>query len=167
MNTFYKCIIIYFPLNQNINPLFRNVFLTSVFWEQRYILELLNYDILHQYTREAATAFIYLIPSIWNHSSSCSPNLKCVMLKSIYWYNFVGSTFMTQNIWVLKNPSAKVQNSTQLAHSWSLVKALNSLSFTEICSYCTLQAWIGPFEGLAIICKMQLSLTEYRQIACD
>jgi hypothetical protein len=37
---------------------FRNVFLTSVFWEQRYILEPLNYDILHQYAREAATTFI-------------------------------------------------------------------------------------------------------------
>jgi hypothetical protein len=58
MNTFDECIIIYFPLNQNINPLFRNVFLTSVFWELRYILEPLNYDILHQYTREAATTFI-------------------------------------------------------------------------------------------------------------
>ncbi len=88
-------------------------------------------------------------------------------LASVYCYNFVGSTFMKRNIWVLKNPSVKVQNSTQLAHSWSLVNVLNSLSFTEICSYCTLQAWIGPFEGLAIICIMQLSLAEYWQIACD
>jgi hypothetical protein len=89
------------------------------------------------------------------------------MLKSIYCYNFVGSTFMKRNIWVLKNPCVKVQNSTQLAHSWWLVNALTFLSFTEICFYCTLQAWIGLFKGLVIICIMQLSLAEYWQIACD